>query len=208
MNTLDSRWLRHGDTFLQKFSRTGRYTYDFGQLPKGRGRFTIEVKERTERKEPQQHYVAVRREKDGRTLSALPRELSIEAGDVVLWSAAGSSVPGFSVNGWSDTDASFSSAALTREAVYTHAFGSAGVFQWRDARNERIRGTVAVAAVETDNMERLRERLAEGTVVLIRGDEVSPAEVKIIAGQTVFFAVEQAEGITITDARLLGMAGT
>lgn len=205
MNTLDSRWLRHGDTFIQRFARVGRYTYDFGRFPKERGRFLIQVKERSEKKRPQQHFVTVRQAKGGRVLDAVPRELSIEAGDVVLWSAENSAVPGYSIHGWGEGSDAFSSAAMTHEAVYSHAFGAPGVFDWRDPRNERIRGRVTVTVPQTeapDAMEHFRELLGEGTVVLIKNHEVSPAEVTIIAGQTVFFAVEKGNGISITDTRL------
>jgi plastocyanin len=210
MNSLDSRLLQHGDTFAQKFSRAGQYNYDFGlpglgQLEKGKGRFTIDVKESADKnREPQQHFVLVRQEQGSRTLEASPRELSLEAGDVVLWSAAESTVPGFSVVGQAEKD-SFSSAALTREAVYTHAFGNAGVFAWEDAKDRRIAGKVTVKDAETktkDEMERYRGQLAEGVVVVISGGKVSPSDVNIIVGQTVFFAVEKGEGISITDTRL------
>jgi len=51
-------------------------------------------------------------------------------------------------------------------------------------------------------MQAVRELLAKGTVVLIRGDKIEPAQVEISVGQTIFFAVEKADGITITDRRL------
>jgi hypothetical protein len=39
--------------------------------------------------------------------------------------------------------------------------------------------------------------------VIIDGDQANPQEITIVTGQTVFFAVENAPGITITDASLL-----
>jgi len=47
------------------------------------------------------------------------------------------------------------------------------------------------------------EALARGTLVVIEGDRADPSEVSVLAGQTVFFAVSAADGITITDARLI-----
>lgn len=207
MNSLDSRQLRHGDTFAQKFSRAGRYNYDFGlpdlgELERG-GRFTITVNEGASR-EPKQHYVSVQRARSAKQLEAVPSELSVEAGDIVLWSATESSVPGFSIVGSAEGDW-FSSAALTHEAVYTHAFGSAGVFEWEDAKDRHIRGVVTVGSAEVKTpaeMERYRGKLAEATLVIISGEKVSPPDVKITVGQTVIFAVEKAHGISITDARL------
>lgn len=208
MNSLDSRQIGHGDTFAQKFSRPGRYNYDFGlpgigELERG-GRFTITVNEALAEREPQQHYVSVRHAKNEKRLEALPRELTIEQFDIVLWSPLESSVPGFSIIGSGEGDA-FNSAALTHEAVYTHAFGSAGVFVWQDANGHRLGGTITVAPAETKtpaDLEQYRSRLAEGKLVEISGGKVSPAEVNVIVGQTVFFAVEKADGITITDVRL------
>src|SRR3954468_5591115 len=149
MNTLDSRSLRFGDTFAQKFSRGGRYMYDFGlpglsHLDKGDGAFLLDVKDSGDvARVGKQHFVRVRAADGGKKLEPDPKELTIESGDVVLWSAADSNVPGFTVSGRSGTD-SFSSAALTREAIYTHAFGSAGDFVWADANGRRVAGKIVV----------------------------------------------------------------
>lgn len=208
MNSLDSRFLSFGDTFAQNFPRPGRYSYTFGQpvanrfAPDGT-RFTINVKEAADKeREGQQHNVVVRQE--GKTLKADPPALEIEAGDLVLWAALDSSTPGFSVSGRSEND-SFSSAALAREALYTHAFGSPGVFDWEDANGRRVAGKVTVTMPETKSAretDAYKERLTRATLVTISGEKVEPAQVEVVVGQTVFFAVEKADGITITDRRL------
>ena len=209
MNSLDSRLLRHGDTFAQKFSRPGRYNYDFNlpvlsRLDKIDGQFTINVKETGDKKrEGQQHYVVVRQQ-ENKKLKADPPELNTVAGDVVLWSASDSATPGFSISGHSESD-SFSSAALAHEALYTHAFGSAGEIGWEDANGHRLSGTIIVKMPETKSakdMEYYKETLTKGAVVVISGEKAEPAQVEISVGQTVFFAVEKADGITITDRRL------
>jgi hypothetical protein len=46
--------------------------------------------------------------------------------------------------------------------------------------------------------------LSKGTVVTIADDRAAPADVEIVTGQTVFFAVTKSRGISITDERLLG----
>lgn len=210
MNSLDSRSLRYGDTFAQKFSRSGKYIYDFGlpglsHLDKSDGAFTLEVKESAEPgRSGKQYYVVVRRGEGGKRLEADPKELSISAGDVVLWSAADSSVPGFTVNGRSEKD-SFNSAALTREAIYTHAFGSSGEVTWQDANGRRVGGKIVVKDVQTKSAEEFaayRSRLNAGVLITISGAKVDPPQVEITVGQTVVFAVEKAEGIAITDQRL------
>lgn len=209
MNSLDSRFLRLGDTFAQKFSRSGRYIYDFGlpglnRIDKTDSRFTINVKERGDKKrEGKQYFVTVGQRED-KKLNADPPELSIEAGDVVLWSAADSATPGFSISGHSDND-SFKSAALTREALYSHAFGSPGEIAWVDANGHRLSGKIIVKMppIKSDKeMEAYKQALTKGAIVVISGEKVEPAQVEILVGQTVFFAVEKADGITITDLRL------
>jgi len=210
MNSLDSRSLRFGDTFAQKFSQSGRYTYGFGlpslsHLDKGDGAFTLEVKDSGDTgREGKQHYVIVRGGEGGQRLEAEPKELSISAGDVILWSAADSSVPGFTVSGHSEKD-SFSSAALTKEAIYTHAFGSPGAVAWEDANGDRLTGRIVVGEAQAkspDELAAYRARLSSGVLITISGGKVDPPQVEIIVGQTVIFAVEKANGITITDARL------
>ena len=210
MNSLDSRFLRYGDTFGQKFSQPGRYSYRFGlsafgQLAVAGRDFIINVepiKDNPNNRKARQHDVVVRRE--DKQLKADPPELTIGVGDVVLWGASDSTIPGFSIGGYSKND-SFHSAALARGAVYTHIFGSPGEFNWEDANGHHVSGTVTVTMPETGSQEELeyyRKRLSEGVLVLIRGQEVEPKRVEISVGQTVFFAVEKADGVTITDHSL------
>lgn len=206
MNSLDSRFCRVGDTFAQKFSQAGRYIYDFNlpglnQLDKEKGRFTINVKN-ADKQEGQQHFVVVRM--DGKTLIADPPQLDIAAGDVVLWSTNDQNTPGFSVSGHSDKD-SFNSAALVREALYSHAFGSPDEIEWGDMNGHGLSGKISVRVPSTKSqkeMDSFKELLTRGTVVTIREGKADPAHLTVSVGQTVFFAVEKAEGITITDRRL------
>ena len=48
-----------------------------------------------------------------------------------------------------------------------------------------------------------RAVLWKGTMVLLCGQQADPSTVEIFTGQTVYFAVEKAAGITITDERLI-----
>lgn len=208
MNSLDSRFCRVGDTFAQKFSQAGRYVYDFNlpglnQLDKEKGRFIIDVKKANDdKKEGEQHFVVVR--VDDKKLIADPPRLEIAAGDVVLWSTNDQTTPGFSVSGHSDKD-SFNSAALVREALYSHAFGSPDEIEWGDMNGHGVNGKISVKVPATKSqkeMDSFKELLTRGSVVTIREGKADPAHVTVLVGQTVFFAVEKAEGITITDRRL------
>ena len=208
MNSLDSRFLNHGDTFAQKFSQAGRYSYSFNlaglhEFDDGEGPFTINVKD-SNKQEGKQHNVVVRQQHN-KQLVAEPAELNIEAGDIVMWNTFDSATPGFSVSGNSEKD-SFSSAALTQEALYTHAFGTEGEIHWADANGQGLSGKIVVKMPRTESakeMQHYRGTLSKGTVVVISGDKVEPAFVEISVGQTVFFAVEKADGVTITDRRLI-----
>lgn len=202
MNTLDSRFCRLGDTFAQRFTEPGTYAYDFnlpGLPPFGHAnRFSISVKGTFDsNKEGKQHFVTVRRE--GSNFVADPPKLEIETGDVVLWSTTEANTPGFSISGKSETD-SFNSGDMVRNALYSHAFGSPGEVEWVDANAHGPAGKIIVKMPKTDStkdMETFKETLAQGAVIVINGKKADKAQVEIFVGQTVFFAVEKAEGIAI-----------
>lgn len=207
MNDLDSRVLRYGDSFAQRFAKPGALSYAVG--PVGTARFgaqdayKITVKPSSANRKAKQHFVVVSL-KD-KHLVADPPGLEIEAGDIVLWGAEGSSTPPFRVGGRSEAG-TFDSDGLQSEAVYTHAFGVAGEYEWRDANGHRVSGVVKVTnpiLKAREDTEKFHKLLGTGTMVLIRGDRAEPQTVEIYTGQTVFFAVEKAEGITITDDRLI-----
>ena len=214
MNTLDSRFCRLGDTFAQRFSRPGLYNYDFNLPglhrldPKG-GRFSINVQGTADsKKEGKQYFVVVRQE--GKMLTADPPKLDIAAGDVVLWSTNDPDTPGFSIGGYSGKD-SFNSASITGEAAYSHAFGSPDEIEWEDTNGHGLAGKIIVKMPPTQSpkeMDAFKEILTKGTVVVISGGKVQATPVEIFVGQTVFFAVEKAEGITITDRRLKAQTPT
>lgn len=207
MNDLDSRALCYGDNFAQRFAKAGALSYAVG--PVGTSQFgaqdayKITVKPGAANRKAKQYSVVVRL-KD-KHLVADPPSLEIEAGDIVLWGAEASITPPFRVGGRSEAGA-FDSDGLQSEAVYTHAFGVAGDYKWRDANGHGVSGVVKVtnpALKAREDTEKFHKQLGTGTMVLIRGDRAEPQTVEIYTGQTVFFAVEKAEGITITDDRLI-----
>lgn len=207
MNSLDSRLISYGDSFVQIFSQPGSYRYGFGlptlnQRDRADRPFTIHVKEVRDQpqEEGKQHAVLVRLE-CGRLIADRP-ELEVEVGDGVLWSSGEHATPGFSISGYSDTH-SFNSAAMNSESVYIHTFGSAGEFRWKDVNGHGPSGTVEVTLPET-RPGCQSPMSSEAIVVLISGSKVEPTHVKIGVNKAVLFAVEQAGeiGITITDERL------
>jgi plastocyanin len=203
MSALDSRFLTYLDCFGQRFSAVGRVHYAVTSptaacLTLDDKPFVIEVGEKRDG-EPQQHNVEVQYR--GGAFTVTPNHLTIAAGDVVVWHASLATTPPFAV--WGDLeDGPFSSMALRQAAFYSHAFGAAGEFRWRDANNGGVEGVVRVREIDPNDREacdRWRKELQAGAVVAIEGDRVDPRDVEIVAGQTVFFAVTGSRGLTITE---------
>src|ERR1051325_340769 len=156
MNTLDSRSLSYTDCFMQKFSIAGNFLYRL--LPfalSGPGhdedQYSIEVKPgSTKSREAKQHYVKVEL-REGQ-LSASPPQLVIEAGDVVIWNTSDSAIPGYVIRGEGKIGR-FSSDALEKEAVYSHAFGIPGEYFWLDPHGGPAQGRIQVDPVDASDEE-------------------------------------------------------
>jgi len=210
MNSLDSRTLRTGDCFGQKFPVPGevRYFVSSGSelLPavqRSDDGYRITVKPVDYASQSQQHNVLITRK--GNTLDASPAKLEIYAGDGVLWYTTDPTVLGFHVAGGGD-DFRFSSACMEKHAMYTHAFGTPGKYEWRDPHGSGIHGSVEVESVNPYSKEERSEwyeKLRKPATFEIKDGRSFPESVKIVLGQTVFWSIEESRGIAITDQRLL-----
>lgn len=208
--SLDSRVLTYLSCYAKKFSKAGRVDYRLlagaGACSAGdeeTGAFAVEVTGKGGGGGGQ-HDVTVRFANGA--LVADPPRLEMHAGDLVLWHAADARVPGFTVRG-QGAGGRFDSGALDDEAVYTYAFGEAGRYEWADAHAGTVSGVVEVVPPERtsrDDCERWVKALAEGALIHIVKGKAKPERVQVLPGQTVFWAVESAPGISITDRRLLG----
>jgi|tagenome__1003787_1003787.scaffolds.fasta_scaffold20922892_3 plastocyanin len=218
---LDSRALRNTDCYGQRFMKPGTYSYALvpagGVGSGGDYPYIVEVVEKSSAKERDMHQtlVTVRFVKerhgdccDERTSDPgrfVPDEerVTIEAGDMVMWNSPDAAARPFAVHGQKDF---FTSAALTNECGYTHVFMTAGEYEYVDADGSGLRGVVKVTDPKPRNHDELRawqSRLGEGTLVMISDGRAEPAEVEIMMGQTVFFAIVKGPGITITEASLV-----
>jgi plastocyanin len=204
--SLDSRVLTHLNCYAKKFATAGRVEYRIlagsSCATEEEAVFTIEVGGKPA-DEGGQHDVEVRF--TNRAFVADPPHLHIQPGDMVLWHGADATVPGFAVRG-EGPGGEFYSGALAEEAVYTHAFGAAGMYEWTDAYGGVVSGVVEVVAPEGSDRaecEKWVKSLAEGALIHVVKGRARPDRVQILPGQTVFWAVESAPGITITDKRLL-----
>ena len=205
-NTLDSRALGFGDCYGQRFMRPGTYRYDV--VPAGGGSlvtdhpYTIEVVAAKGESTMKQHDVMLKTK--GRGFVVDSEALTINEGDLVLWTCVDPNARAFEVSG---DQAFFGNAALTNECGYSHAFGAPGKHHWVDALGGPAEGVVTVKEVRCSTPAELascRKRLSRGTLVMINDGKVEPAEVNIVVGQRVFFAVVATEPMSITDAALVG----
>jgi plastocyanin len=201
-NRLDSRVLEPTNCFGRAFEEPG--TYRYAVVPALGSHFARDV--------PFAIKVARERAREGAThnvsiafreghFDASPAELAIQAGDFVLWCAAGQDVPNYAIVGERNA---FANDRLRNQSVYTHVFGSPGTFEWVDVCGSRAAGRVTVTSPDTRDpaaLEQWRKTSREPVMVTIKGGKASPADVRILVNQQVFFAVEDGPGITITDKR-------
>ena len=208
-NDFDSRALGRTNCFAQRFMRPGDYRYAIvpghGQALSTDYPFTIHVADgKNKGGEMAQHNVLV--SKDERGLAATPATLSIAVGDMVLWNGGG--IMPFAVVGVADF---FNSYRMMNECGFTHAFGTAGEYHWCDAFGSKLGGVVHVRDPDCEKdagLKKWHAALGEGTIVMIADGKVDKPDVKIMTGQTVFFAIVKTTGISITDSRLVDQSWT
>lgn len=204
LSQLDSRHLQATDCYGQRFMREGGYRYH--ALPAGGGAvnldrpFSIQVGPRKSEGKMTQHHVALRW--DGQRFLPEREQLAIEAGDLVSWNCPDQKAPAYEIAG---DKPFFDSSLLTNECGYSHAFGLPGTYRWRDANGSGLSGVVRVKAVQCATRADLahwRAQLGKAQLVMVHQGKAEPAEVDIVVGQTVYFAIVTGPGITITDERL------
>lgn len=210
MHTLDSRSLGVGNCFGQKFPVAGkvRYFVSAGALfpsaeKQTEGGYVIEVLPPGKGAQAQQYNVSVSL-KDG-ALTVSPDKLQIHAGEGVLWHTTDPAVAGFQVSG-AGKGFRFDSASIQDDAVFTHAFGVPGKYEWTDPHGSGVGGTIEVEPVDLKrpkDRDQWFETLQKAGAIKIKGKSSSPANVKIVVGQTVFWSVTASPGVAITDRRLV-----
>lgn len=215
MQTLDSRNLGTLNCYAQKITGSGELMIEAGRASTG---FLAPTPERAVKKKVKALPANRRRERKGGKQHVVPLKfqdnefsldmdrIEVQEGDTILFHVAERKLPRFAVRG-TIGDVSFSSTELKDQAVFTHAFGLPGRYEWTDANGSGVGGVINVRNEPGEGKkgaERAMKRMSEGALVHIVGKKVEPRELTISTGQTVFFAVEQTDGITITDVTLLG----
>jgi plastocyanin len=205
IDALDSRALRLTDCYGQRFMKAGTYRYHV--LPVGghymteERPFSVKVTDRAGQAKMTQHSLVVTIDRGRFRVDR--EDVAIGTGDLVLWNCPDPKAMPYMVVGDKEF---FGSHRLLNESGYSHAFGSAGEYQWRDAYGSGLSGVVRVRNPECKtepDFQRWHKSLAKGTLVTIGDGRAEPREVDIVTGQTVFFAVTKGPGISITDQRLL-----
>jgi plastocyanin len=206
---LDSRALRFTDCYGQRFMKPGKYPYHVlpagGHLLDREKPFVITVGERRSTNTMNQHTVVVRW--GDRRFAPDKAEVTVEAGDLVVWNCPDPAAPAYVVQGEKEF---FSSSRLVNECGYSHAFGAPGVYQWADAYGSGLGGVIRVTSPDTKSerdLARWLEGLGKATLVMIDKGEAQPREVEIAVGQTVYFAVTIGKGIAIAETRQPARAG-
>ena len=209
LDAFDSRALRLTDCYGQRFMKAG--TYRYAVLPVGghyvteERPFTVKVTERGAQTKMVQHSVVVNVDRGKFRVDR--DEVAIGVGDLVLWNCPDSKAMPYMVVGDQEF---FGSHRLVNESGYSHAFGLAGEYRWKDAYGSAVAGVVRVKNPECTtepDFQRWHKALTKGTLVTIGDGRAEPREVDIHTGQTVFFAITKGPGISITDQRLLGRQG-
>jgi plastocyanin len=203
-NELDSRALGRADCYAQRFMRPGDYHYNVvpghGQALSTDYPFVIHVEGNAKKAgKMAQHNLHVSPSVKGFTVA--PATLTIAVGDMVVWNGGGE-IP-FAVVG--DLDF-FNSHRMVNECGFSHAFGTAGEYHWRDAFGSTLSGVIRVRdpdCKKDPDLKKWRETLSKGNVVMINDGKADQTELDIYTGQTVFFALVKTAGISITDSRLL-----
>lgn len=203
-NELDSRALGRADCYAQRFMRPGDYRYNVvpghGQALSTDYPFVIQVEGNAKKTgKMAQHNLRVT--PSGKGFTVAPATLTISVGDMVVWNGGGE-IP-FAVVGDQDF---FNSHKMVNECGFSHAFGTAGDYHWRDAFGSKLSGVVRVRdpdCKKDPELKKWREALSKGNVVMINDGKADQTELDIYTGQTVFFALVKTPGISITDSRLL-----
>lgn len=195
----DSRALRYGNSFGQVLSEPGAIHYAvvpaFGRHFALDMPFIVNVADGPEAAANGQLHVSVGFH-DGH-YAVSPPVVNARRGDIIQWSCDADTVPPFAVF---SEKGELSSDRLCRQSVFTHIVKFAETIEWVDSHGSGITGTLEVTApssTDDDALRKWRRQLSQGVVVTISGKK-KHYEAHAFIGQHIFFAVEDAPGISIT----------
>jgi plastocyanin len=207
IDTFDSRALGRIDCFGQRFMRTGTYRYHLVPAAWAPATYehpyTVEVGTRDKKRKETMATHTVQVRFDGKAFQPASERAAIEEGDLVIWHCPDARHVPLAVVGDKEF---FGNRAMVNECGFSHAFAAAGEYAWVDAYGSGLAGVVRVKDPDCRTDDDFREwhrTLTAAKLVMITGSEADPAEVDILTGQTVYFAVTKSEGVSVTDRRLV-----
>jgi plastocyanin len=205
MDNFDSRALHLTDAYGQRFMREGTFKYCVAKAGLGRigsyPVYTITVESCSKDHKMEQHSLQLKYEA-GQFIPER-QDITIQLGDLVMWSCRQPTAPAFEVIGEQEF---FNSVNMANECGYAHAFCSPGKYHWADANGSGLSGVIEVSNPDCKSqkdMDKWQKKLAKGSLVMINGNKAEPSKIKVLTGQTVYFAIIKTEGISITDQRLI-----
>jgi len=200
MDFLNSQHLTSQDSFVHLFRDAGDFTYsapvsDYAQSKQG----TITVqKAKTAVGKGTQHEVVFHWDTSAR--SFVPREedlrKSIQQNDFVLFRfcRAEPGQPTCFISGLRGDKVEFDSRRLRAQQGFTHFFLTAGEFSYHLGRGIY---RISVTDHREFTVEDHKSRASDAVVIIVNGGEPSLKHAKIVTGQTIIWAVEKGENVSI-----------
>lgn len=200
MDFLNSQHLTSQDSFIHPFRETGTFNYsartsDYGDA---QGGAIVVQAAKTAIGKGTQHNIVFHW--DPATRAFVPREedkkLTIKQNDFVIFhfDQAQPGQPPCFILGHNGEKVEFDSRRLGTHDAFTHFFLTAGEYAYRIGRNIH---RVSVTGHQEFSAEEHEQRAREGVVVIIAGEDPRVKHVKAVAGQTVVWAVEKGENLSI-----------
>lgn len=211
MDFLDSRFLTAQDGFVHAFRQPGEYAYVAAgseQHAEAAGVIVVE-KGDTAPGEGMQHDVVFR-------WDACAHRFVVEQGEarcvirqndfvVFQFDQPVTGQPPCFVRGLNGRDIAFDSRHLRTHEAYSHFFLAPGEYSYRIGRE---RCTVTVADHRNFPGGEHEERAREPLLIFVKGAEVSVRNARVVAGQTVVWAIESGEDVAIIAAEHRPAAGS
>ncbi len=217
----DSSALKVFNCFAQKFTQPGTWPYRLVETGVSIAAaptypFTVTVTAAPPGATPQQKNVTVKRGASG--LVADPAQVTVAAGDLVLWNTPDASIEGFAVEvslpaqtaaralflalpeGIVGNIRATGSHQMYNNVFFTHVFGLPGDYSWQDANGGKAQGIIHVRTMPVQSAadrDAWVAKWSEGVGITIQGDSVDKPEVDILVGQTVVWSIAGANGIRL-----------
>jgi hypothetical protein len=200
MDFLNSQHLTSQDGFVHLFRDAGDFTYfasvsDYVQCKQG----TITVqKAETPLGKGQQHEVVFCWDKSARAFVPRQEDMkkSIQQNDFVMFHfcRAEPGQPTCFILGQHGDKVEFDSRRLRTQQAFTHFFLTAGEHSYHLGRGSY---RVSVTDHREFGVEEHKSRASDAVVIIVNGGDPSLKHAKIVTGQTIIWAVEKGENVSI-----------